>query len=229
MPEKIVLSKDKVVLLGYDEGKVIETAVNTLTPFLGETVEIKDDFTLGDLLNLISKDCKFYEVVFSTQLGGSELQPFLDEAAQDSADDDDDGIEYLELYWGVDYDDDYDIEISPGFHGWGKYNDKMSKECGWDEGGFGIEFTPICNLKHYPLRLNKDFVVKRLTAEENETIVATTREYTLYDVIGGILFEISFCGLPKDRACKLAELDQLVAEVKDMRGMNDGGPELDGC
>lgn len=103
-------------------------------------------------------------------------------------------------------DEENEISIYVDVHGWGKY--ELSEHEPYVEGqevlthtSYGIEFTPLYRLKHLPIRLNRDFIMRdrNKVGENDKKIVEGKKDFSVFEVFGAILSEISFAGYPKDR------------------------------
>jgi hypothetical protein len=114
-----------------------------------------------------------------------------------------------------------EITIYTDVHGWGKY--QPCKDETYEEGetipthmGYAIEFTPLYRLKHLPIRLNTDFVIreKNKIGLDDGTVVEGKKEFSVFEVFGAILSEISFAGLPEDRDEKWQDITDTVDEIK---------------
>ncbi len=97
-----------------------------------------------------------------------------------------------------------EINIYVDVHGWGRYlpqEDEVYKD-GEDPPthvSYGIEFTPLYRLKHLPIKLNKEFVIKTDFGVDGPILVQGEKEFSVFEVFGSILSEITFAGLPEDR------------------------------
>ena len=113
-----------------------------------------------------------------------------------------------------------EISIYISVHGVGKYELAEGETYENEEDvppdmGYAIEFTPLYRLKHLPIRLNKNFVMR----DKNEVgdkpgVVEGEKEFSVFDVFGEILLEISFAGLPEDRDEQWKDVINTVDEYK---------------
>lgn len=206
----IKLMKKKIIRTnGFEpnEEKYEEEEVDSLQPFLNEAVELSDDFTLNDLFYFIEKEAGFFNLVFASQLGHFPLNLFIEEYRKPILErKDDDEIDYLEVSscaelweWG-------DIDVYLDFHGIGEKDDI----------GYAIEFTPLNELKQYLLRINEIF---KVYGDNVEQILEGKKYFTVYEVIGCILNEISFCGVPEQRD---EHFKQILNETEEMREVAEG-------
>ena len=191
----------------YKDAK--EKKVKDFIPYLREEMIIEEGTTFETLFNIIMKDIDGYSFVFSSHLGHYPLSSWKDEWAKKDVPKENDEMYAIEIGWlGYDrFDPDEDCFTNPYFDGVGTYDGR--------EQNFGIEYTPIHELKHYPMRLSKKFVFRDNNFKEE---FAVNMGLTVYDVIGAILYEISWSGDPsardktKDRI--LADIDEVQKELK---------------
>lgn len=216
-----------------DEG--VKTEIESLVPYLGYEIDLIAGTKFGEFLSFVFKDISIMEKVFRAALAGHPLMPFYkdysynpteDEIAADREDETPESrIDYLELSWqGQIYDngDKKELQLFMDFGGVGpqKAGDGASFIGGW-----AIEFTPLYFLKDYELKLKTDFVLEKTKrksigyAPDSDTV---HHSFTVYNVIYGILDEISFCGTPTERAARASELDQRKCEIEDHFKEKDG-------
>lgn len=212
----VIFEKNRVVndrLFGYNEKtkeikKTLEVVSDPIL-FLGNNIQIANNFTFGDFMLFVEKYKSILERVFSGYLGEHKLKKYIDEIKKDVQYKPYKGeqkIDYLELCWVIDismkkYRDrpDY-IYIYPSFHG-------INKK---EKGGIAIEFSPLYKLKNLPIKINENF-------EFNvglNTKIKRIREFTLYDFIRSVFYEISFLGYPADREKHRGRLQKLLDDYK---------------
>ena len=63
----------------------------------------------------------------------------------------------------------------------------------------GLEFIPLYRLKHLPIVLNNNFMMMDKTNLDELNVIDGEKEFTVYDVFGKILSEISTYGYPVNR------------------------------
>lgn len=219
--------------------------------------KVDEDFTLYDLFHLVHCANKMVPGIFVT-MGMLEFPKFWDQIQLDRDPDDVDNLEYLELYWGANYDtrttpktrkptDQGEIvglseviddtknywdepkicEMSNlmSFHGVGpgcpcknlnfhKCDDHCPKET-----QYGIEFTPVNNLAHIPIRvLSKiEFFPPYVESDRDfhRTGFQLTIEPTLWCFITSIFWELTFIGSdPNEIADNAEEISGQIDEVK---------------
>ncbi|KKN98852.1 hypothetical protein LCGC14_0140930 [marine sediment metagenome] len=228
-----------------------------------EVSKVADDFTLYDLFFLVYRMELIVPGIART-FGMPEFEAFWDQIQLDRDPDDIDDVEYLQLYWSLDYDtltvkrttpkklskackrlgfpDDKDYWDDPkvatmrnlmSFHGIGPHchvaefdSDNLidSHVCEDDDrcikdSGYGIEFSPLNNLAHLPIRVSPQIEFFPPYVEPDRDFKRTgftlTIEPTLYCFITSIFWELTFCGFtPNDVADKRDDLMSRVDEAK---------------
>lgn len=235
--EKVRISKDNILLWDKENQEWEIIYDNSLVPFLSNTIEIDPDVTLEDFFRLLEKNEDEYDLIFSSHLGGIPLRYYIEDINRDCPMDDREDLIYLELFWEAGYFDykkfekdnnsenflcledkneedclpeNPEINISVGFHGWGEWG-YSNEQINNFHGGIAIEFMPLRKIKHNLLKLNKTF--KFINETDNYSVMAEgENQFSVYDVIGAILYEISFAGYPEERDKKWKEIEAQVNE-----------------
>jgi len=237
----IELTKDKIIYSNEynpESDKYIKKEVSRLWPYFNEVVELSDDFTLEDLFYHIEQEKYIFDLVFNSHLGHFSLQKYIDEINKPGVVRDD-KISYLELRrygeytswkdriskeWGIKSNP--EIELFLDFSGVGKQEDVE----------YAIEFMPLNELKHLPLKLNKKFniseirfpcriikflvrVLKYISFSRwggcnsfGHTYVEGDVNFTVYELFSTVLNEISFMGTPEQRDAQLVKIQDIVKE-----------------
>ena len=210
----IRLEKNKIVHINVDNE---EKELISLQPYLSEDITLSKDFTLGDLFYFLEKEEGFFNLVFASQLGHYSLNTFIKEYEKSIPETNwgDGEIKYLQVYHICEIGSDGDIEFDLGFDGAGEAGQ-----------GYAIEFTPLNELKKYPLQINENFDVYREGAHQR--VIHGTRLPTVYEFVGAILFEISFIGSPeiRDNAWKELESEISGGNLKTFSGLDELIDEL---
>jgi hypothetical protein len=209
----IELTKDKIIHSNHYNPECelyVREEVSSLWPFLEDVIKLSDDFTLLDLFNLIAKEKDVFDIIFYSSLGGFPLQAYLDDIAKDRSPDDGDEIDYLEVYRSSERWDWGDIDISLNFHGVSIKEDI----------GYAIEYTPLSDLKHLPLRINTNFEIGEVKKEDGHpwkwhVYTKGKVDVTVYELIHAVLFEVSFCGDPVKRDARREDLFEQFEEIKE--------------
>lgn len=193
-----------------------EFPVDSLIQFMNCVVELDENTTFEHVWNYLERDVEFFNTLFFRALGGFDLNEYVEQfhkPSKDPNDYEDPNHRMVGLSLGWDGDVwEGKLNIFTDFGGYGPH--KMPNGEFIEDMGYGVELTPINDLKHYPLKLEKKFVIR---SEENgyKELLVAEKEWSVYDMYYGILFEISFIGTPNDQLRSIADLDQRQAEVVD--------------
>ena len=118
-------------------------------------------------------------------------------------------------------DDENEIAIYIDIHGWGPYVPNEDEHYDEDHpapthNSYAIEFIPLNRMAHLPIRL--DTYVKMRDRNEigdEDPIAEGDMGFSVFDAVGAILSEISFCGLPEERDEKWQDIIDSVDEAKE--------------
>lgn len=81
---------------------------------------------------------------------------------------------------------------------------------------YGIEFTPLHTLAHLPIKLNTSIkIYDRNELGPDNPLVEAVKSFTVFEAIGGLLSEISFCGSPEERDEHWQDIVEDVEEAKE--------------
>ena len=233
----IHLSKDGIRYTNNynpDCDEYVSKLVDSLIPYLRCEVVVHDGFTLEDLFKILETEVKKYDIIFGADLGHYPLSLYIDDIKKDAGEKVRDGMEFLEVFWTCTCED-YEargykewknsIQISADFHGWGTWpDDENSPYPDNMEGGFAIEFTPLAELKHYPLKVKTDTKIwlddGKFDRDEDGNVVEKVlfegeKYFSVFDFISAILFEISWAGSPEQRDEKMEEIQASAEEVRE--------------
>lgn len=153
-----------------------------------------EETTFEQFFQIIAREKDLYEKVFSAALGGHPLDPFIKECELPPKESED--LDFVEVSWSSQIFEG-ELEIWPSFDGWGDWpatypgpeNDTDPKK-----GGIAIEFTALNEYKHLPFKLNAGADIYSLDVKGPDPVLKATRQFTVYDVIKAILYEITWAG-----------------------------------
>lgn len=196
--------------------------------YIRDICHIEDGATLKDLFLLIRPQKELFQLVFENW-----LQEYVEYGLNNIGKIDDgynpDDIEYLELYWDPHFDSKSLYgHTRPSFHGIGyelreDYYGYSSPAQGpqWSKGSrvnWGLMGSDLLSYINKPLRLNKELVIYNsdLDAEDwgHELARYSDPEYTLFNIIEGIFWEISYNGGIEDTLKFEQELKEIIKELK---------------
>ena len=170
--------------------------------YLNNYITLDDDVVLKDLFLLINQNLDIFTIIFRNYI---DIYTFN---ALNNTPDINDSMDWVELYWHLDaFKNELTIPSIPEYHGV-----QIAKEDGdyykkGDKIKYAIELSPIENSVNCPLKLNNKI-------EFNGSIYDID-SYTLYQVILGVIWEISFHGDPVETNTFLNNLTNQVKEIKD--------------
>lgn len=222
-----------------EEGKYVDSDVtDQAIRRLMDNCELEEGVTLRDIFLLLNTELQIFDAII-----GNWCEEIVTEGLTKPAKpydlNDDEQIEFLELYWYTDYDDGSEYGPSfcgysrPDFHGIGvarknnSYfdwkNDDGTQAIEWKAGDrtpWGISFSSANDLIDIPVKLNTDFTILEGNTEKpikqyGEVIaVYKGATYTLLNILHGILWEMSFHGGPEKRDVFSAGLRETVDKIK---------------
>jgi hypothetical protein len=198
-----------------------------LTPsyqYLFDTCEIDNDVTLKDIFLLLNKDITMYH-----SLLGNWLSEIVTEGLSKEGEGDKD-IEYLELHWNMEKEvhkgskNLYGFHF-PQFHGVSHvaiddiYEGEILLTKQGERTSYAIEMTPTYKLMNIPVKLKKgiffeEWKLDRPVKREHIDNYADA-DYTLANILYGIIFELSFFGSPSDRDGKTEEIKKSIEEINE--------------
>lgn len=145
--------------------------------------------TFWQFFAFIIREADFYNRLFKAALYGQPLGPYIDEIEKPM--ENKGTMEHVEISW---YTERFEgkLEFMPSFDGFGPWGESRP-EGAPEKGGIGIEFTALNEYKDLPLKLDTAVSIHDLE-EPSKPPFAATLEFTVYDVIHAILYEITWSG-----------------------------------
>jgi hypothetical protein len=183
--------------------------------------ELDKDVTLRDVFLLLNRHLKFFDLVFGNWCKEIVTDGLSKRFKRNPRTDD---IDFVELYCDIS-EHDYGKKYPPSTSGFRQLSfdgvgilkkdlkDRSAKK--GDTIRFAIELTEPWKLMSYPLKLRKTIEIRRELPKKNE-VFATFRnpEFTLGDILYGVIWELSFYGPPAKAKEFREELDRRVNEIK---------------
>jgi len=128
-----------------------------------------------------------------------------------------------------DEDDVNEVSLYVDVHGWGPYHPSEGEEENYEEGytppsktSYAIEFTPLNRMSHLPLKINNYVEIRdKNELGDEEPLVEGNMYFSVFELVGAILSEISFCGLPDERNQRWQDIVDTVDEAKEKFGDED--------
>jgi hypothetical protein len=169
-------------------------------------VQLEKGVTLRHLFEIVVKDLDLWDRIVGNWCAEIVKEGLFAPVKEIS---EEDKNKVLELYWCVSYNqtvyDKNDSEICgfdfPWFHIW----DKKNKE------PFGVDFCSPKELMGLPLVLKDN--LELLDYKSVQTIKCKNPTYTLYQIVSGIIWELSWWGPPSERDQKLEEIMSSIEEI----------------
>ena len=239
----LLVKKDGLYIRDWDDGKQVEKKVDSFIPYLNEEIRVEDDVTFEDFFNHIMDEYKLVTIIFASQLGHFDLGKWRKEWAKPFVDKPDGHTrtKHLEVAWCTELWDESisddkvrEVEEWIGFGGRGETLDEVTGEW-FDDMNISFSFSPINEMKNYPFKINTEYKMldwerykKNKNSDDSDYYcVIGIKKMSVYDVIGGILDDISFYGEPDHRDQKGEELQEKcdeLDEILDEKGL-DGALE----
>lgn len=194
-------------------------ATSRLFYHFDDEVVIEDGVTFKDLMLLVYHSRNILSPLFTK--GPDTLEKILDEGLNTPSTNS--NLEYLELSWRVSVDS-FGEHNTTDFHKWvsfdgvGKPEDNAAfKDWPADKPvTYALDFTPTYELAPLPLKLNPTFKVydERNGMAEAPVLFEAASSFTLYEMLHGAFWELSFHGDPDSRNSRLEELNQSIEEIE---------------
>ncbi|GEM_PF-3561166 len=212
------IEKTKILHFPYESSKSYRNLTKVkggIFRKMNDPVEIADDVTFGDFFKLLIKEKELVNTIFTATLYGVPFDLLIKDFKRKDKKDDPE-IHYLEIYWNVDLDEE-GIMIEPEFQCYGRWNSNEDPD---HSGLIGLDFTPISELKYSPLKLNENLEIygSQIKHDKANLILATTKKFTLYEIIDAVLFELSWYGTPETRD---KEGKAILEEVRNIKTLDD--------
>lgn len=203
----------RIEIIKFDE--IIFDNDNKIIEHLDEKVCLEEGFTLKNLFQIIDNHEKdLINKVFSSHMGNYPLQLFIDEALTEFKPHGNEQPEYLKIWrMGHYYEGNNELK---DFEDYSSLSIKMKGK----EEYYSTMFVKLSTYNEIPIIIDNSFKIYK-TSQDNsyEKICDLEKEYTLYEFIGAILKEISFCGSPEERdeeGKKMLEESQSYMDLSDI-------------
>lgn len=220
----------------YDEEKeegeyITKDITDQAISRLFDVCTLEDGVTLKDIFLLLNTELDIFDAVLRNWTK-EIVQEGLSQTEEKKNEYNPEEIEFLELYWYTYLDKSENIFggfSRPSFHGigWELKEDKMASwdktHVEWPKGEripWSLSFQSSKDLIHLPVKLNKTFPIynEDVTDKVNYLYLLTKFEgaqYTLGNILYGIMWELSFHGGPEDRDSKGGELKDIAEKLKE--------------
>lgn len=175
------------------EGKKIDSIFHVLNM----EVEFSETLTMHGFLKALAPFKDEVNLAFASQLGRSNFQYYLDEAAKKASKHEfTEDIDYCEVHWAVDYSK---IKKYESFYQWPNFHGCKNK----DKITYGLDFSPINSYKNKPLKLNQTLDIGLLHLVDKKLIrtpvLKAKKLFSFFEAVGCVLDDMSFYGPPETR------------------------------
>ena len=181
--------------------------------YLHDEVEFEDDITMRDFFLLVEKNLDVFGMIFGNWIDEYTNEALHKEPKLKEKTSPNDTLDYVRLQWKIRHDKkELNVPSMPEFDGFSiaVEDDKYYKK--GEEIHWGMDFTPVNSYIDKPLKLvNTVIIYDETTNEETQYF---TDSFTLYQVVLGIVWEISFLGGPADRDEKNKELEEMMKRIE---------------
>jgi hypothetical protein len=188
--------------------------------YLFEPVSIADDVVLEDILKLVNVRADIYKSII-----GNWCELFVEEGLNKEPDHNKSDLEYLELAMKAINDSSFDFPLKSQLS-----NTIVLEFTGYKDGTcYSLMFTKPQNIRHIPLKLNKEFRIidegryykdLRLNGYKLDSIDFSKYEvaydicdYSFGQLLYSIFWELSFSGPPEQRDIKNEELNRRASNI----------------
>ena len=155
-----------------------------LVSYLTFPATVDDGVTVADIMNILSINKESTDFIFDSSLGGHTFNTYLDEMKLET--NQDQMFSGMEIAHEIDpiSDEEPDLFSVARMRGIGKNREL-----------FSVEFSPVASYMNMEIKLNTNYVVRKLDSAEKETVVLScTKSFSLFEIIHAVLFEMSYYG-----------------------------------
>jgi len=228
--EGLMITKDSKLVETYwdyeeekKEGSYKTREISHLSPHVlhENGCSLEDGLTLRNIFEYMSKDISAWGVYI-----GNWCEEFVTEGLKESEHIEKE-LEYLELYWSYQISEYKNEEPRCEF---GYRMDFHGKGIPDEHGGqnYSLTFSPVNELANLPVKVNTEVNLCEtdyINYKDKKTILGK-QSPTLFQIIYGIIWELSFHGGPSQRDTQKEELMTIVKDLKE-RYPNDFKGESD--
>ena len=179
---------------------------SNLHKYFNDRLIIEDGVLFKDIFDVIIHNKKFYDDIFYSYLGGHSIEDFFYDYLTETKNEK--NLDSVEFSWIADvYEIDGVNEISQYIHFGGMNGDEH----------YSLSFTPLFDMKNLKVVLDNEFEIQNLS-KTDEKPIKYIKEFTLFDIISTLLYEISFYGTPERRNDIMDDLSNTIKEID--KGVN---------
>ena len=199
--------------------------------FMDLECEIGEGTTFKDVLMAVAQHTGLYNAWSPLFTRGPWMAEMVEEGLNTPSEEET-AVEKIKICWQASLSDNFYQKGKSEFQIWTHIYGTIDGE---DE-TYALDFTPLNNLANCQIELESDFMIfderkESLVGrreyldsipEEDKSkedkyyypvIANTTRDFTLYDILRGLFWELSFHGSPKDRTKRREELMEQIERI----------------
>jgi len=203
---------DETLKKGLYKQKIIDTfpSANILHDM---DFYLEEGITLKEVLLYLSKDIELWDFLIGNWCKDLVTEGLKGKEIEETS------LEYLELYWGFEIEK-YETNEAPQVSAGKKMElHAKGKKDSYGADTYSLLFSKINNIVNLPLKIKKDVTLD--TTDYSSSPVNFKVTYlgdctpSLFQVIYGIFWELSFYGSSESKENKRKELEGIVEEIKD--------------
>jgi hypothetical protein len=203
MADKVHITRTGIQALKWDSDarQYVEEEIRSALRVLRCACHIDADVTLGDIFRAVEPAPDL--VRFLEEWSWCDLDAFHTEARKPATAPSE--LSYIEIAKYFEWDE-HEAQETIDVSGIGEADEHGMTH-------YGIDFTPVNQLVHLPVRLRPEMEIRK----DHKKLGEAPCTFTLLDVLGEIYWEISFYGSPEDRDRQRAEVQESVREIEEGR------------
>lgn len=220
----ILIEKDKLKYYDIYFGEIPKgkyedvTNKNGLLSNLRETVVFGKGLTFRVFFNHLLREKLGINVVFKSSLGYVKLEDYIEDINKPYKEVKEESLSTVQVAWRVDFDDKNEFDISCDFLGVGEGTSGNRENA--NETAYALDLSPLGRYADLPFKLNKTFIIEQYNLNKKsrvKKILKTEKEFTLFEVIDAVLYEITWHGHPSERDKRFGELKEQVKQIEEDR------------
>lgn len=221
----VMFKKDGLYSKEYNENGYSNRWTRIKAPlyvYFQSVVDIDSRVTLGDIMHALIAHESDIDAMFMGCMNGKRLRPYYDEMIQAPTNKRTD-LTHVEITWGADYfradsinhDDELYLEIQ--VNGVSKDSEEANYHA--------LSRAPLNDWKHLKVELNNTLIINEFIMEQQSDtgrtemninkILEAKKQITLYDLIAGIMSELTIYGYPEQRMERLEDMNDLIQDMED--------------
>lgn len=205
---------DDIIIFLWDENEEewIEESLHesdiSINRLLRNIIVFDKELTVKGFLRQLYPYINDIEHIFESSLYGMKLKPFYDIIDFENDQNDDDEIDYIEVYWRAEIWDDELVEYI-SYHGIPNENSEESIP-------ISLMLTKLSEYQNCKIKIDNSYDIIYMNNEKGiNCILSTTKEMTLFQLLDGFLFELTYTGYPEEQERKSKEILKEVEKIEE--------------